>query len=324
MARLASNAKMGFYPTPDKTLQILRKWFTYKLSAKVLDPCCGAGDALHVLTRNTETAITYGVELDNERADKAGSKLTNLALGSIFDVRINPLGSMGLLYLNPPYDIDNGERVEMQFLKHAIKWLCETGVLVFLVPEQLFDVEKYRLWISDHFDDIRIVRVHRDDYPRYKQAIMFARKTADKGYSKLSTFPKKPYQYIEEVTPLVYTVPYTTGPQIFQGTDAVTEEEILANRNNVLRQIEQVAGTFTGVATVRPLLPLRKGHLISLITAGVIDGTLDSIDGPLIIKGFHERKEETRQEDDVEITKLTFNVGIRVMEPSKGAWYDIK
>jgi len=49
-----------------------------------------------------------------------------------------------------------------------------------------------------------------------------------------------------------------------------------------------------------------------------------SIDGPLVIKGFHDRKEETRIEDDVEITKETFSVGIRVMETDKGVWYDIK
>ena len=317
MARLESNAKMGFYPTPNKTLQLLRKWFLFKDHAKILDPCCGTGEALAVLTKHNG-AVTYGVELDRERADQAAGKLNYLALGSIFDVRINPLASIGLLYLNPPYDMDNGERVEMQFLKHATKWLCDSGTLVFLVPEHIFDIDKYRLWIARNYRDIRIVRVHREDYPLFKQAIMFAKRQGDTGCTRLSVFPEKPYHHIEDIAPSYYTAPYTTGPDIFQGTDAVTDEDVLLNRANVLREIQQIAGKHTGIDKLRPLLPLRKGHLVSLITAGIIDGRIESIDGPMVIKGFHERKEEVRVEDDVEITKETFNVGIRVIEAEKG------
>ena len=323
MARLESNLKMGFYPTPDKTLQLLRGWLVFKDHAKILDPCCGPGAALARLTKYSNAA-TYGVELDRERADQAAGKLNYLALGSIFDVRINPLASIGLLYLNPPYDTENGERVEMQFLKHATKWLCDSGTLVFLVPEHIFDVDKYRLWISHHYSDIRIVRVHRDDYPLFKQAVMFARKRDESRYTKPSVFPEKPYRHIEDASPVPYIASYTPGPEIFQGTDAVTDEDVSNNRENVLREIQRMAGTHTGAVILRPLLPLRKGHLVSLITAGTIDGRVESIDGPLVIKGFHDRKEERRIEDDVEITKETFSVGIRVMETGKGVWYDIK
>ena len=74
---------------------------------------------------------------------------------------------------------------------------------------------------------------------------------------------------------------------------------------------------------MRPILPLRKGHLVSLITAGIIDGRIESADGPMILKGFHERKESKQIEQNVEIVRDTFNVGIRVLEPEKGVWYDI-
>ena len=130
MARLASNAKMGYYPTLNKTLLSLRSWLKFRADMHILDPCCGTGEALQVLCEGS-SAITYGVELDFERADQSSDTLRNAIAGSIFDARINPLGSMGMLYLNPPYDMENGERVEMQFLKHATKWLCSNGVLVF-------------------------------------------------------------------------------------------------------------------------------------------------------------------------------------------------
>ena len=62
-----------------------------------------------------------------------------MILCSIFDARVNPLGSMGLLFLNPPYDTEEGERVEMKFLKHSLKWLCPDGVLIFIVPEHILN-----------------------------------------------------------------------------------------------------------------------------------------------------------------------------------------
>jgi hypothetical protein len=73
-----------------------------------------------------------------------------------------------------------------------------------------------------------------------------------------------------------------------------------------------------------PLLPLRKGHLTSLLTAGILDGVVDTVDGPMILKGFSDRSKSTYYEDDKEITHDTFSVGIRVIEPFKGVWYDIK
>lgn len=324
MARLASNAKMGFYPTPDKTLRLLRKWLNFDERSKVLDPCCGPGTALKLLTGGNSDVVTYGVELDSTRAAQAENNLTHQALGSIFDVRINPLASIGLLYLNPPYDTENGERVEMEFLKHAAKWLAHDGVLVFLVPEHIFSIDKYRAWISRHFKDVCIIRAHRDDYPDFRQAVLFARKALDTGMRRLSEFPNPPYKYIEDVPAHPYSVHFTTGPEVFQGTDAVTEDDIISYNPIVLKQIEQIAGPIKRAANVRPLLPLRKGHLISLVTAGIIDGELNTADGPMIIKGFHERKEEVREEEEVEITKMTFNVGIRVMEVANGVWYDIK
>ena len=72
---------------------------------------------------------------------------------------------MGLLWLNPLYNSENGERTEMKFLKHSIKWLCYHGILVFIVPEHILEREKDRVWIGQHFSDITFLRLDRDDYP---------------------------------------------------------------------------------------------------------------------------------------------------------------
>jgi hypothetical protein len=262
------------------------------------------------------------MELDAHRAVEAGEKLRFAAQGSIFDTRINPLGSMGLLYLNPPYDWDNGERLEMKFLKHAHKWLCTDGVLVFIVPELIFLYDKHRSWIGQYFSDIRVVRVARDDYPAFKQVVFFGKKRKERHEAGRMASP--PYPYIDDLDPAEYMVPLTEGPKVFQGTDTVTDEEVIGHWANVIREIASICKQSSVTSQLSPLLPLRKGHLTSLLTAGILDGRVDTVDGPMILKGFSDRTKSTYYEDDKEITHDTFSVGIRVIEPFKGVWYDIK
>jgi predicted RNA methylase len=327
MARLESNLKMGYYPTPEHTLSFILSWIAFQRPAgpkgsHTLDPCCGTGETLQQFHFRNSHVTTYGVELDAQRAIEAREKLRFAVQGSIFDARINPLGSLGLLYLNPPYDWDEGERVEMRFLKHAHKWLCTDGVLVFLVPELIFHYEKHMSWIGQHFYDIRIVRVTKADYPAFKQVVLFGKKRKERY--ETGTVGSPPYPHIEDVEASSYAVPLTSGPSVLQGTNTVTDEEVAGHWPHVVREIESICRKCDTTTQLSPLLPLRKGHLTSLLTAGILDGKVETVDGPMILKGFSDRAKSTYYEDDKEITHDTFSVGIRVIEPRKGVWYDIK
>jgi len=47
MARLVADSKMGYYPTPEKTLACITDWVHFgKKTYNILDPCCGEGLAL--------------------------------------------------------------------------------------------------------------------------------------------------------------------------------------------------------------------------------------------------------------------------------------
>jgi hypothetical protein len=61
--------------------------------------------------------------------------------------------------------------------------------------------------------------------------------------------------------------------------------------------------------------------MVSLLTSGVLDGTIETAAGPLIIKGFSDRIETSTMDEEHEIVRNTFTVGIRVIEG--GRWYDI-
>jgi predicted RNA methylase len=323
MARLASDAKMGFYPTPSETLEWVCKFLSFGEGVHVLDPCCGDGRAVYELKWASDfKAGTYGIELDGERVVEAHSNVDRIIQGSIFDVRINPLGCMGFLWLNPPYGSEGGERVEMKFLKHSIKWLCRDGILVFLVPEPFFERERDRRWIGQNLYDCRLFRFHRKDYLRFRQAVLIGKRRGEVCDGEI---PPPPYPYIEDEAPLdpLYIVPRTEGPKVFQASDSVTDEEIFENRSRLIQEMEKLLGNEDGLRSIKPLLPLRKGHLVALLTAGLLDGRVDTPEGPIWIKGFSERTSFTRVEDDKEITCSTYSVGIRVLEKG-GKWYDIR
>lgn len=327
MARLASEAKMGYYPTPDETLEKIISYLrvSYGFDSEgvhLLDPCCGEGEALQEIANAIGwRAKTYGVELDADRVICAGSVLRHVIHGSLFEVRINPLGCMGLLWLNPPYGSEASERYEMKFLKHSVKWLCEHGILAFLVPESILGNEKNRFWISQNFYGCRVYRFTRKDYSRFNQVVLLGRKKTNAGGEEIAP---PPYPHIEDVeVDIVYSIPETKGPEVFQGADTFTDEEILVNRSRMINEIQRLIGEKRGIREITPLLPLRKGHLVALLTAGFLDGKIETLEGPIWVKGYSDRVVFKWTEDDREITRHTYSVGIRVLE-EKGVWYDIK
>jgi len=336
MARLAAKEKMGFYPTPPHTLKVIVRKFLRGSSFDddsmhhFLDPCCGEGEALQEACGWLYPAKSWGIELDVERAASASDVLDEVVQGSIHNVGIGPEGSMGLLWLNPPYDdSDESEREEMRFLKHSVKWLCPGGILVFIVPERIFEQEKNRRWISGWFKECSLYRIVEEEYGRFKQAVLFGRKRAVRS-DVPPDLPRPPYPYMPEFykpAPVpTYEIPCTTGPSVFTGRTVVSDEDIVSAGAETRAMIRKLLLKDRLQGALSPLFPLRKGHLISLITAGFLNGRVTTGTGVMdfiLIKGYSERVSSVRTEGDREITTETYRVGVRVIDPRAGRWYDI-
>ena len=115
MARLRSQAKAGYYPTPDSVCGHLKQVLAIEFGARLLDPCCGEGHTLAALAQDAG-AITYGIELDHDRATEARQRIHHLLWGdALVEMRISP-GAFGLVYLNPPYDYSLDPDVRAQRL----------------------------------------------------------------------------------------------------------------------------------------------------------------------------------------------------------------
>jgi len=80
--RLKGQVKMGYFPTPDSVVRLIRpRLILPQEPFAALDPCCGTGAALKGLVEGSG-AVTYGVELDLGRAREANKILDSVAKGA--------------------------------------------------------------------------------------------------------------------------------------------------------------------------------------------------------------------------------------------------
>jgi hypothetical protein len=296
----------------------------------LLDPCCGTGDALQILAEQVApTGATYGIELDTERAARATYMIQRVLQGSIFEAQIEPPGAFGLLWLNPPYEQDPcGERTELTFLKRATPWLAPGGVLVWILPESVARDEGTASWLWLHYEQISACRVAQAEYPIYRQVVIIARRRqgppCDLIPSIISDWRERDWPYLDNQPPRpMYTIPATTPPTRFAMPRAVSAERIAADRPALARTLATLFGWDRGPTTaVRPLLPLRTGHIVALLTAGYLNGRVAET---LVIKGYAKRHQTERVDEEQAKVILTdtYAVGIRVLDLANGRWYDL-
>ena len=108
MARLEAQAKLLYYPTDLGLVDRIATWFSVKGETRLVDPCCGKGDALARFADHFEPRpITWGVELSYARVEAAQKNLDVVHATSFYDM--TPPGrwgdkSVSLAFNNPPYD----------------------------------------------------------------------------------------------------------------------------------------------------------------------------------------------------------------------------
>ena len=149
---------------------------------RILDPCCGAGDALAQFAdllrdRGTVPVETCGVELHRDRAEQAAHRLDRALACDLFATSIAN-NAFGVLYLNPPYDWDQEDkRVEHAFLTHCTRYLIDGGLLLFIVPKQRLTVSAR--YLSSHYRDIRCWAFPSPEREVFDQVVLVARRKAE-------------------------------------------------------------------------------------------------------------------------------------------------
>ena len=296
--RTAGKKKAGFYPTPLSVIEQIASFIERPImgeSYRLFDPCCGKGEALQTLAAQLGIRETYGIELEQNRAKEAGEVLKRVVSGSYESFR-GSWKSFSLLFLNPPYDYDEeSKRLEYRFLTKLTPYLQEGGLLVYFIVQKHLNKETAR-YLSTHFENIQVRRFPDAEYEAFKQVIIFGTKKSavfrnpktERELGKIVSLSKDEIPSLEKVSQPFYQLVAPAANFDFY-LDTVNPEQALA-------EIRTKGLLMKGVVTdivfpneaprITPLMPLRKGHVAMLMSAGYLNNVLLDYKGrKMIIKG---------------------------------------
>jgi hypothetical protein len=187
MARYASQAKGGYFPTPPAEMALALKRLQVEDGSTVnlLDPCAGEGLALKQMADHVRQLgarpVTYGNELEDTRADKAKKHLDHVLKGG-YEVMRMTNKSVSCMYLNPPYDWRNGVRLEKIFLRDLTapdKYLQDGGLLIFCIPQET--LKDCANLLATRFEQLQVYRFTDENYLAYRQVMVFGYRRTGRG-----------------------------------------------------------------------------------------------------------------------------------------------
>jgi hypothetical protein len=283
MSRLESVKKAGYYPTPPEVAaRIAGHLQAPPGEFRWLDPCCGEGAALQSLAQALG-GQTYGIELDTERAEAAGTRLDYVRPGDYAAHQLPKGQQAGIsaLFLNPPYDQDDraGKRLELTCLRETQEWLTAGGVLVYLIPQARITPE-VAVRLATHFQQVQLFRFPGTSYDRFRQVVVLARKRSHPQRDDRAALTIAQARNIDlpELPPQTEE-PYLIPPQpatrfYFRSTEAEPGEALAEAWEQGVWQSRAWADLMTPTATgpqVQPLMPLRRGHIAMALAAGLLN-----------------------------------------------------
>lgn len=309
MARMESKKNMGYYPTPISVMEEIKKLLVFPEKFRALDTCCGNGDALECIRRDTG-AETYGIELNTERAADARKKLNYvLNCDALYEVAITN-NAFELLFINPPYDWTiegdkKSKRFELTFLEYHKKYLSVSGgVLIYVVP--ITSIQ----YIYRHFSklkDLQIFSFPEGEYDRFKQVVLIGQSSVSIGpeqMDKNNALLKSVIEYAKQTTDICPFLPTTqqtaecktkyhikesaTDLKNFRSTRFVPEEAYESVMKSPLyKDFDRETGVLgdSSRTELRPLMMPKEGHIGMLIAAGYANGLIVQDGKELLIKG---------------------------------------
>ena len=342
--RLSAQAKGGYYPTPERVVDLIAELIhtpngNYYRSAetiRILDPCCGAGDAIQRLAErldrpNSMDIETYGVELHRDRAEKAEKVLHRTLAADLFQTSIAN-GAFGLLLLNPPYDWDSEDkRVEHAFLTQTTRYLAESGLLVFIVPRQRLSYSAR--YLSTHYGRMQCWAFPDPEREEFDQVVLF-------GYRKTDPVPDAHAEGMvmewsmgqpETLRSVRYTEfsPATspTGDILFTTRSVDPVAAATEARRSGLWTNTEITDTLwpAGDARTRPLMPLRRGHIAMLVAAGFLNNLVLEAEGRrMLVKGRTSKEMELVEDSpEKEVHRERLNTTVVALDLNSGEIADI-
>ena len=306
IGRLMNNVRLGYYPTdPDNISLILQGiQFPEGVTTNLFDPCCGCGKALRQLAQGNH-CYTYGVELDESRAEEAQTRLHRVGFGSFFFSQISH-EAFHLLFLNPPYlsvlnESGSRARHEKRFLIESLPHLMYGGLLVYVIPYYRLTPDICRVLV-DNFEGLTVWRFTDGEFKKFKQiAVMGLRKRRadvpeDIWWLEKYTVDPAKIPGFAEIPEDQYPLPaQPLEVKAFKG-ERFNEKELEQQLRQCDSFAQLMARSELDKGVKRPLLPLSISQIGLIGGSGMINGLIQC-DTPHIIKGRIIKVTRTESED---------------------------
>lgn len=303
VGRLMNNVRLGYYPTDPAHVAYLKRALRFPEGKQVnlLDPCCGEGNALHLLGAG-ENTVTYGAELDDSRAEAAQEQLDHVAMGSYYYARISR-SAFHLLFLNPPYlQLYGGARSEKRFLGESYDHLMMGGVLIYIIPYYRL-TEDVCSFLAAHFDRLMAYRFCEEEFRKFRQiAVLGVRKPRAENprmarLLELASLSPDKLPTLDQIPPGRYPLPDAEkAVSLFQGARFNVRElaEQMRRMGSMLPKQSALDGQ-----EKRPPLPLTIGQIGLVGGSGLINGLIEC-ETPHVLKGRVIKAKQRRTGDNYE------------------------
>ncbi len=313
--------RMGYYPTDDPVVEIIRTYLKPSIEkGRLFDPCAGVGKAASAMG-NALNCETWGVELSPERAEKAQIVMDKVYQAP-WQACVLSDESVSWLYLNPPYEFDRFDgqkRLEWDFLKTTTSKLMRGGLLTYIIPQKILEMIEVARLLAGHYEAITVYRFPDSLYEKFKQVVVLAYKRkvfhapTDKEVLSLQNLATTELESIETaIEPVYELLPAPSRgangkPIVFKRTDWEPDEVVEATIEAGVQKTSEwldLIHPMRGLAQLsQPVMPLKKGHIAMLMASGMM-GTVrltDEAGKPMLIKGrVIKVVEKTEQPDSKE------------------------
>jgi predicted RNA methylase len=314
MPRLESLAAGGYFPTPPRIVAAIARHLAPaptggRAAIRILDPCAGTGAAVAHLAAALGAA-SYGVELNAGRAAEARALLDHAIAGDAFAIRCANR-AFSALFANPPYDDtgDERQRQEHAFLTGLSRTLATGGLLILVVPQRRLD--RSARYLASHYDGHAVFRFPDPEWAAFGQVVLFAHRREAARHDAAAETRLRSWAS-EALLPLPdapadgkapFRVPaLPAGPVLFAGLAFDASAAAAEARRAGVWASPTLAEQLwpADERPIRPLMPLRRGHLAQLIAAGFLNNhVLEAGGDRFLVKG-HTRKELIVVADDEE------------------------
>lgn len=365
MSRIGNKINAGYVASQLPQLKLLKEVIEYTGDVALLDTCAGTGSALKELAEsplvedvdlysdNEGTLkfniVTYGVEIDKGRGAIAEQTLDNVVVAPIESMTISN-EQMGLILLNPPYDLTlkdsmgKTERKELIELERSLRYLMPGGVLIYIIPHYRFSDTRIARILSTYFNKVTVARFTDENYSEYKQCVFIGHKkrSAYKEFNEglYDVFLKlEDEQFVLDKLPTLETIAERAKTDEDRkwkvpagNTKIKTFSTRLINKSVIAGALKKsdALDTFVGqtkprtldISGKQPPLPPSAGQIALLLASGGINGLMAPDDPNLvhILRGQEVVSKITTEEKTetgiVTRIKTKREIGIKIITPN--------